>query len=164
MKYLKSFESNIDINKQLIELIENNMLNGSAEVINNIISLINNGADPNIRTDLGFTTLSYAASINNSEFVKYLLGKSADPNPNSDINEETPISWACTTGSVSSVFVLLAAGAKLFCRFLKMNKYVYSLDFLSQNDIELIEKKYPEQYEEYMKEFNFYNDVNKYNL
>ena len=107
---------------------------------------INNGANPNIKTNLGFTPLSYASSIYFPELVNFLIEKGADPNPKPDVNGKTPIGWACTNNDIDTIITLLDAGADLFCKIIKSGENTYSLDYVTIDNINIIRKKYPELY------------------
>lgn len=73
-------------------------------------ALLNQHADPNLRSEDGSTALLWAAHWNEPEVASLLVGAGADANAANDFRA-TPLSEACTNGSASLVVLLLKAGA-----------------------------------------------------
>ena len=59
-----------------------------------VISLLNNGADPNIPDDLNMSPALWAAEYNNTEVLKLLLVKTKDINTTDSLGGMTPLMWA----------------------------------------------------------------------
>jgi ankyrin repeat protein len=59
-------------------------------------TLLGHGADVKAKYHRGRTALSYAAQLLNTEIVRLLLERGADPDEGDDI-ERTPASWMAST-------------------------------------------------------------------
>lgn len=83
---------------------------GHAEAIE---LLINSGADKEIQSKFVFCTpLHYAAVCDNIQAVKILIDKGADLFAK-DVNEKTPLFYACEEGKVESLKLLLVAMGRI---------------------------------------------------
>lgn len=79
--------------------------------IDRVTELVEAGADVN-EPDAETVTLLHWASINNrKEIVKYLIGKGADVNAIGGELASTPLHWATRQGHLSTVTLLVRAGA-----------------------------------------------------
>lgn len=79
--------------------------------------LLDNKADPNIRTkDDGTTSLHEAATNNNVEIVKALLKSGADPNVKDSFSGMTPLMSAAGLGNVVAVQLMLENNANVNVR------------------------------------------------
>lgn len=76
---------------ELISVITNDKIKNKINVVK---ELLKNGADPNERTDKGYTALMCAIQKNHIKIVKELLKNGADPNIVTDCNR-TAIYYAC---------------------------------------------------------------------
>ena len=79
-----------------------------------ITNLIDGGADPNARDDVGFTPLHFAAQNSLPEVAKLLLDAGADPNAKDEYGNGPLFRAANTDGGLEVVKKLLAAGADPF--------------------------------------------------
>ena len=96
--------SDYEINQQLINALESGR---TAEVA----SLLNEGADPNIRNDDGYTALTMASYKGHTEILKLLLAdRKTDPNRQNE-NGYTPLMSASDHGYTKTVELLLKYGA-----------------------------------------------------
>ena len=73
-------------------------------------TLLNQGADVNVRSDDGATALLWAAHWNDLDIADLLIRARADVNTANDLRM-TPLSLACTNGNAALVERLLNAGA-----------------------------------------------------
>ena len=68
------------------------------------------GADPNVRSSVGFTPLHFAAALGSAEAVIPLVNRGADSEARAG-NGATPLHFAAASGSVEAVTALLKVGA-----------------------------------------------------
>jgi ankyrin repeat protein len=73
-------------------------------------ALLNQHADPNIRSEDGSTALLWTAHWNDPDIAGVLLRAGADANAANDFHA-TPLAEACTNGSAALVTLLLKSGA-----------------------------------------------------
>lgn len=81
--------------------------NDNTEVIR---ALVEAGADPRVRDNLGYTPLHRAAGMCEPEIVELLIRRGADPDAR-DANGFTPLIGAAGSGRIENVRLLVAAGA-----------------------------------------------------
>ena len=69
------------------------------------------GADPNVRSSIGFTPLHFAAALGSAEAVIPLVNRGADSEARAG-NGATPLHFAAALGSAEAVTALLKVGAE----------------------------------------------------
>ena len=76
-----------------------------------VIRLVERGADVNGRDSIGETALFGAAAWGHVEVVRYLLSVGADCNTVESSIGYTPLHWAASHGDLETIKVLVEAGA-----------------------------------------------------
>jgi len=97
-----------NLNEQLIEAIINNG-------IDEVLELIEKGADVRARSQWGKTPLHYACSYGRTELVLKLIKKGADIGA-SDKWGQTPLHYACVYGNSELALMLIEKGADVGAR------------------------------------------------
>jgi len=72
---------------------------------------VGKGADPNVRSETGYSALFVAISEDNPELVQYLLDNGADPNT-SDDNGDTALKFAKRIKNHDIISFIKKAGGK----------------------------------------------------
>lgn len=75
-------------------------------------SLVENGAEINIKDGKGRTALHYAAKWSKPEIIKYLVSKGADINEKT-ISSATPLMYATSQGNFDTVKTIIDLGAEI---------------------------------------------------
>lgn len=94
----------MDQNQQLMQAVY-------AKDLEKIKTLLEEGADPNTRDGLGFTTLMIACEHNHLEISKLLLDAKA--NPNLENVGDTALMIAASSGNLDLVKLLIRKGARV---------------------------------------------------
>lgn len=76
-----------------------------------VLALLEEGVDPNIKGPNGITALSLATQNNHKRIIKKLLEKGADPNIGDDKAGWFPLMWAAYNGFNDTMLLLLENGA-----------------------------------------------------
>jgi ankyrin repeat protein len=84
----------------------------SAGKDNEILSLLDEGADLNAKDSHGWTALALAVFYCNAKACEILIERGADVNPR-DIIGDTPLHWAAFHGHISICKILVVNGADL---------------------------------------------------
>jgi len=147
MKYIKTFEQNLDLNNELIDSCINNN-------IKKVESLIKQGADVNYINKDGFNSLIY--SVNNIDILKILIKNGADVNIQDTTNQGyTPLLLASSNRfmfpyieNYDTIKLLIDSGAdwNVKGRIVKITFF----DYLPTEIKEKIKKDYPDKYEDYL--------------
>ncbi len=102
---LWSFAQTNDLSERLLEAARA----GDVEQIN---TLLGQGADVNASTRYGATALHYASDKGHFEAVKLLLSRGAQVNVNDNFYGETPLTWSLSNGHLGIAKLLIEAGAR----------------------------------------------------
>jgi ankyrin repeat protein len=182
-RFIKLNENIQEWNEKLLEYSRNGNLNG-------VIECIKNGADVNYETgNNSWTPLIWSSSNGHLEIVKVLIENGVDVNY-MDNSGGTPLIWSSENGHLEIVKVLIENSGNVNCKdYYGWTPLMYSsynnhldivkvliehgvnwnikddknndfMNFLSEENKEIITREYPEQYKEYL----FKKDVKKYNL
>jgi len=179
MKYIKTFElstfydekdifwyiHNINLPKikELVSEIPNINLNIRFSLYNVFKFLIESGADVNCTCTNGVTPLMIAARNKKEEFVQDLIDAHADLNIKNDDGETALIMISSYTDKKAFKIIenLIESGADWNISDNYNNTF---LMHLQPAYMKKIIEKYPDKYEEFIKEYNFKNDIKKFNL
>lgn len=93
------------LSKRVIDLNQDNLL-FKVKSFNSLKSLIENGANINVKNKEGESLLSFFIKKESVIYVKYLLANSANTNI-SDISGQTPLFWAITSDNLKMIKLLL---------------------------------------------------------
>jgi ankyrin repeat protein len=127
--------------------------NGYLEIVK---VLIENDADVNCKDNFDNTPLTLSSIKGHLEIVKVLIENGVDVNCKND-GGWTPLIGASYYGHLQIVKCLIENGADWNMKDKDKKDF---MDYLSEENKEIITREYPEEYKEYL----FKKDVEKYNL
>jgi ankyrin repeat protein len=139
-RFINLNENVQDWNKKLLKYSEKGNLNG-------VKDCIENGADVNCKNNSNWTPLMYSSYYGHLEIVKVLIENGVDINYK-DKWGQTPLMLSSNNTFLEVVKVLIENGADWN---IKDDDNWDFVDYLSKENEEIIIKKYPGKYEEYMK-------------
>lgn len=112
-------------------------LAAQSQDMDELTSLLDQGADVNSTDASGATALHWAANKNNYDMAVLLIEKGADPDIKDSSFGATPINWAAFDGSLDIVMLLAESGADINTQNMWGNTPLHNA--ITQNDIAMVE-------------------------
>jgi ankyrin repeat protein len=117
--------------QELKQLLDNKLIQACENgTIEDVKSLVENGADVNAKNVLKMTPLHFACKNGNLETVKFLFDNGADVNAK-NVLKMTPLHFACKNGNLETVKFLVGKGADVN---VKDNDEMTPFDYLNEEN------------------------------